>query len=68
MNQAENREKQLAIHLIEQARFSVTSWVHRGYITLEDVDAAVLAALVKSVQVEADRQGLPLERLLREIA
>jgi hypothetical protein len=68
MNNPETREYRLAQHLIAEAGFSVRSWVMRSHITLEDVDAAILAALIKSVQIEAQRQGLSMDRLLREIS
>jgi hypothetical protein len=68
MTNPETREKNLAAHLIEQAYFSVNTWIDRGYIVEEDRDAAILASLLKAVQIEAEQHGLTIDRLLREIS
>lgn len=68
MNESDKREKLLAEHLIAQSASTVYTWVDRQFIDREDADAAILAALVKAVQIQANMQGLPIDRLLREIS
>ncbi len=67
MNNPETREKKLATDLIAEAYFGVSAWIDRGYIVEEDRDAAILASLLKAVQIEAEQHGLTIDRLLREI-
>jgi hypothetical protein len=68
MNESDKRELSIAMRLIDEAYLRVSKLVSDGHLVQEDVDAAILASLLKAVQIEAEQHGLTIDRLLREIS
>lgn len=60
-------ETDLALELGLHAQNSVMAWANEGDLNPLDIEAQTLAVLVQAVKLEAEKQGLPMNRLLAEM-
>lgn len=60
-------ETDLALELGLHAQNSVMAWANDGDLNPMDIEAQTLAVLVQAVKLEAEKQGLPMNRLLAEM-
>lgn len=60
-------ETDLALELGLHAQNSVMAWASEGDLNPLDIEAQTLAVLVQAVKLEAEKQGLPMNRLLAEM-